>query len=275
MDAAAPPPVPAVDPARTSLLRDVLAGGHIAQAERDRGLAKAILRLVPVSGDQMAAANDFHRRAARWAVAGGTPDNPCQPAGGVIFASSGYPLPGGFHAEAASVAPRALFAYVEADPAAVAYNRALLAKREPLRVSAYQAAAYEPGRVLGAPAAQVILDRGPVMVQLQMCCHWWSSELCTWVLGEYKGRLPSGSSVALSVGVAGNAAGYAELAAEVTRIGVAPQGHRVEDVAGWFAAAGLPLITEITDVRGRGWAAAEIGQQEVVTRVVQAVALVP
>jgi hypothetical protein len=266
--------VPVLDAGRISRLRDVLAGGHLAN-EPDRELARSILERWPGTAANVKAANDFHRRAALWAVTGGTADSPCDPAAGVIFAAAGYPIDGGFHRAAAALQPKALFGYAEADEVAVAYNQALLAKREPLRVSAYLASARDPAGLLGTFAAAVILDRGPVMVQLQLCCHWWPAEFCVWVLGEYRRLLPSGSSLALSVGVVGGATGFGEFAAQT---GLAGTGHphTAEDVAGWVAAAGLTMTSDgVTDVRGRGWAEAELKRQKTVTRIVEAIAEVP
>jgi hypothetical protein len=195
--------VPVLDAGRIARLRNVLAGGHLAN-EADEELARLVLRRWPRTAAQVTGANDFHRRAALRAVNEG--------AAGVIFAAAGYPVEGGFHGPAAEQAPKALFAYAEADPTASAYNKVLLAKREPLRVSACEASASDPEELLGHFAAQVILDRGPVMVQLQLCCHWWPADFCVQVLGEYKRMLPSGSSLALTVGVVGGQSGFGQSA---------------------------------------------------------------
>jgi hypothetical protein len=261
-------------------LRDVLAGGHLAY-EADRQLAALVLRRAPWITSLVTGANDFHRRAAEWAVRGGTPGFPVRPAAGVIFAASGYPLPPyGFHGAAARARPDALFAYADTEPAVAAYGKVLLASPPPLaaRPSAYLASARDPAALLGAPEARAVLDRGPVMVQLQLCVHWWPAEFCAWAVGEYARLLPSGSSLALSAGVAGGAPGAAEVAADLGRAGGRVYGHTEAEVAVWLKAAGLELAPPgITDVRGRelGWASREFARMRTVARVIEAVALVP
>lgn len=281
MDPAAPP-TPVLDAGRITRLRDVFAGGHLAY-EADRRLAALVLRRAPWITSLVTGANDFHRRAAEWAVRGGTPGFPVRPAAGVIFAASGYPLPPyGFHEAAARARPDALFAYADTEPAVVAYSKVLLVSPAPLAVrpSAYLASARDPAALLGAPEARAITERGPVMVQLQLCVHWWPPAFCAWAVCEYARllrRLP-GSSLALSVGVSGGAPGAAEFAADLGRAGGRVYGHTEAEVAVWFKAAGLELAPPgITDVRGRelGWASQEFARMRPVARVVEAVAVVP
>jgi hypothetical protein len=258
-------------------VRDVLAGGHLA-LEADRLLAASVLERWPWTASLVTGANEFHRRAARWAVSGGTPGFPVRPAAGVIFAACGYPLPGGFHASAAAARPDAMFAYADVDPAAVMLNRAVLAAPDPGHVSAYAGSARDPERLLGGPEARAVLERGPVMVQLQLCAQWWPSQFCAWAVCEYARLLPPGSSLALSLGVHGGAPGAAEFTAGIERAGGRICSHTEDEVAGWVKEAGLELAPDgVTDVRGRelGWAAAEFGRQRPVARVIEAVALVP
>jgi hypothetical protein len=282
MDAPTVPPVPVLDAGGIARLRDVLAGGYLAE-EADRKLAESLLARWPGTAALVTDANEFHRRAATWAVAEG--------AAGVVFAAAGYPvdikhdfaswrrLPGGgFHEAAAAEQPRALFVYAEADPVASGYNRALLAARAPLCVSAYEASARDPGGLLGTFAARAVLDRGPVMVQLQLCCHWWPGEFCAWAISEYGRLLPPRSSLALSVVIPGGADDAREFMAGMSLAGGTVYPHTESDVTGWVAAAGLDLAPpDVMDVRGRGlgWAAAEFSRQRPVARVVEAIALVP
>jgi hypothetical protein len=285
-------PVPVLDADRIAQLRDALAGGQLA-LQPDQELAMAITARWPETAALVRNANEFHRRAATWAVVGGAPDFPVRRAAGVIFAASGFPigikfdwdadfrrlLPGaGFHPDAAAARPDAMFAYAEADPEATAYNQVLLGKADPLRVAAYQASAREPKRLLEAFAARTLLDRGPVMVQLQLCCHWWPPEFCTWAVGEYARLLPPGSTLALSLAVPGGTDDAGELMAEFSRTGGAFYPHTEADVAGWIAACDLTLVPPgVADVRGRGkdWAAAEFREKLAVARVVEAIAVVP
>ena len=275
MDPAAPP-VPEFDAGRIARLRDVLAGGHLA-LEADRRLAAQVLEGRPWLRDMVTGANEFHRRAAEWAVSGGTPEFPVRPAAGVIFAACGYPLPGGFHAAAAAASPDALFGYADIDAAAITYNLALLAAPDPGHVTVFAGSARDPAGLLGAGHAQAMLERGPVMVQLQMCAQWWPSQFCEWAVRRYAELLPAGSSLALSVAIPGGAPGAAELARDIERAGGRLHSHTEDEVALWVKAAGLELVPPgIADVRGRGgWASAEFGAQQPVARVVEAVALVP
>jgi hypothetical protein len=59
------PGTPSVDAGGIGHLRDVLAGGYLAILER-----------WPRTALLVRSANEFHRRAARWAVTGGWPDFP-------------------------------------------------------------------------------------------------------------------------------------------------------------------------------------------------------
>jgi hypothetical protein len=274
-DDATVPPVLVLDAGRIGRLRDVLAGGHLA-LEPDRRLAADILSRWPWVGGLVRGANDSYRRAAEWAVAGGTPDFPVPPAAGVIFAASGYPVGGGFHATAARARPDALFSYASADAASVMFARALLAAPDPQHVSAYPASARDPAGLVGARQAKAILERGPAMVQLQLCAQWWPSAFCEWAGAEYARLLPPGSSLALSLGIPGGAPGAAEFTADISRAGGRVYSHTEGQVARWVKAAGLALAEPgIVDVRGRelGWAAAEFGRQRPVARVVEAIAV--
>lgn len=271
-----PPPVPVLDPGRISRLRDVLAGGHLA-LEADRVAAGKILQRWPATAELVKGANEFHRRAAAWAVSGGTPDSPVPRAAGVIFAACGYPVGGGFHAAARAARPDALYCYASGDPATVSFCRSLLAAPDPLRVSAYLASARDPAAVLGAPAARVVLDRGPVMVQLQFCCQRWPSAFCAWAVAEYGRRLPAGSALALSFGIPGGHPSAPELVASLSLAGASEfYSHGEAEVAGWIREAGLKLTPAgVADVRGRGWATAELAALRPAARVIEAVALVP
>lgn len=279
------PPVPVLDAGRIARLRDVLAGGDLA-LEADRLAAASILDRWPATAALVTGANEFHRRAAAWAVKGGSL---VPPAAGVIFAACGYPLPGkadavsgrrlrrGFHAAAQAARPGALFAYASADPVTVRWCRSLLAAPDPLRVSAFLASARDPAALLGAPAVQVITDRGPVMVQLQFCCQRWPGEFAAWAVARYAELLPPGSTLALSLGIPGGAPSAPELVADLSRAGggaFCPHGEA--EVAGWITDAGLKLVPPgIADVRGRGWATAELAALRPAARVIEAVALVP
>jgi S-adenosyl methyltransferase len=235
VDPAAVPPRPVLDSGRITRLRDVLAGGYLA-LEPDRRLAASIRERWPRTADLVRDANDFHRRAAEWAVRGGTPGFPVSPAAGVIFAACGYPLPGGFHAAAQAARPDALFAYADPDPAAIMYNLARLHSPDPGHVSAIPGSARDRAGLLSAGHAVAMMTRGPVMVQLQLCAQWWPAEFCAWAVCEYARLLPPGSTLALSLGVPGGARGTAEFTRDIGRAGGRMYGHTEDDVAGWLKA---------------------------------------
>jgi hypothetical protein len=275
------PPVPVLDAGRIARLRDVLAGGYLAHDDDERAAA-ALLALWPGIDLLVQAGNDFHRRAARWAVSGGTPGFPVPEAAGVIFGGCGYPVGGGFHQAAAAARPEAMFTYASADPAAVNYCRVLLARPEPLRVSAYQASPADPAALLGSFAARAVLDRGPVMVQLQFCCQRWPGEFCAWALGEYARRLPPGSTVALTMGIPGGTASAARITQDLGAAAGSPfYPHAEADAETWAKEAGMELappgVTDVlppgvTDIRARG---AGLSRRPPAARVIAAVALVP
>jgi hypothetical protein len=280
-----------LDAGSIARIRDVLAGGHLA-LEADRQFAASILQRWPWAADLTRDANEFYPRAAHWAVTGGAPEFRVPEAAGVIFAGSGYPPPGGtdpsgrtvyrgFHAAAQAARPDALYAYVDADPDAVAFSEALLADPDHGHVSAYEAQASDPAKLLGAPQAQAILARGPVMVQLQLCAHWWPSDFAAWAVAEYARLLRKhspGSTLALTLGVPGGGPGSVEYMEALGGAGGTVCLHDSDEVAAWVKAAGLDLAPPgVTDVRGRelDWASAEFGRQQPVARAISAVALVP
>jgi hypothetical protein len=53
-----------------------------------------------------------------------------------------------------------------------------------LRVSAYHTLARDPAGLLGAPEAQAVTKRGPVMLQLQLCAQWWPGKFAAWAVIE-------------------------------------------------------------------------------------------
>jgi len=273
MDAAIPP-VPYLDAGRIARVRDVLAGGHLG-LEADRQAAGGIRDACPQAPALVTAAGEYHRVAAWRAVTAGIPEFPAPPAAGVIFAGCGYPDHGGFHARALQASPAALFAYAPSDPWALALNLELLAHPDPGHVSAYLADAHDPAAVLGNPHAQEILSRGPVMLQLQLRAHWWPADLAAWVTAEYARRLPPGSTLVMTLAVAGDP----EAAEAVARAAGSPfYLHPEHEVARWAQDAGLLLSpVGVRDVRGRAqrWAAAEFARQQAACRVAGLVARVP
>ena len=266
-----------MDAGRVAAVRDVLAGGRLA-AGQDRLLGEQILRLHPAAGRLVREANWYHRLAARQAVTGTVPGCPAPPATGVIFTCCGYPLPGGFHAgsprdSAQGASPGALFGYACADRAASRYCRARLALPDPGRVCAYQPPSLEPADMLGSPEAQRILQRGPVMVQLQLCAPLWAPGFCAWALGEYARilrRYGSGSTVMLTLGVPGSKPDGGLTAGLGTAFRFYP--HTERDIARWVQEARMTLAG-LGDVRGPGpdWAA----PRDRARRLVRAVAVVP
>jgi hypothetical protein len=285
---------PELDAGRIQRLRAAFSStGGTLSLEADRVHAESMMERWKNFRRQADDSVDFHRRAALWAVTGGTPDFPVPEAAGVIYANAGYPgsegpdpVTGeprfaGFHGPALAARPGTRHAYSEADPDAARYNGGLLAARAPLRVSAFKADAAEPGAVLGHPFAMAVLDRGPVMVQLQLCAHWWPGSLAAAVLGEYAEQLRKrcpGSTLALSVGSPGSGADAGEILAALREgTGATAYAHTEDDIATWLDDAGLQVTPAgVTDVRSREhrWAAQEFARLRTVPRVIEAVALV-
>ena len=283
MDAAPKPPVPELDAGRIERARAALAGvGHLV-FEPDRQFAASAAGRWPWLPGLVREADDFHRRAARWAVLGGTAECPVPPAAGVIFGAAGYPARDasgayGYHAQAQAAAPGTLFAYAAADATATAYNRALLAARDPGRTSAVTAWTRDPAGLLRMPEAVALTGRGPVQFQLQLCVHWWPAEFARWAVGEYARLLPRGSTLALSAFAPGGGAGGGDFAAAMSRAGGEVRLHGEDEIARWVTAARLRLVPPgVTDVRGRekGWAAEEFARRRGAARIVGAVALKP
>jgi hypothetical protein len=270
---------PRLDAGRIGRLRDVFAGGHLARSE-DRDSAAKILARWPGVADLVKDANDFHRRAAEWAVKGGRwkdGGSPVEvpPAALVIFGGSDYPVGGGFHAAASRASPGARFGYAAADKRATDLNKGLLASADPEHVFAWQARTREPGALLGAPEVKAV--KGPKSLQLQLCTQWWPGEFAAWAVAEYARLLSSGSTLVLSLGVLGGGPGGDEFLADFGRAGGVIYPHTPEEVAGWFGAAKMILTAcGITDVRAREmkWAAEGYAAGRPVARVIKAVAVV-
>ena len=117
-----------------------------------------------------------------------------------------------------------------------------------------------------------------VTPQLQLCAQWWAPEFAAWAVAEYGRRLPSGSTVALSLAVPAGGNGADLFMSDISRAGGTIYPHTVDDVARWIKLAKLKLVPPgVTDARSKelGWAAAEFHRQRPVARMLKAVALVP
>lgn len=276
------PAVPEIDAGCIARVRDVLAGGHHG-LEEDRRIAGQILARWPGADMLVRDANASHRRAACWAVTGGTHGFPLPPAAGVIFAACGYPVPGGFHAgpgAAQDAAPGALYCYSDASAAVAAYNYAELAVPDLGHVSVCRASAREPSAVLGCPQAEAMLGRGPVSVQVQLAAQWWDGEFCEWAVAEYARLLRqagrAGSTLVLTLGIPGGAGEAEEFMADLGVVGTL-HAHTEADVAGWCEKAGTVVTPDgVIDVRSRGlrWAADRLAAVPVPRRVVRVTAVV-
>jgi len=221
---------------RAAWVRAALQGSLLAPAA-DREAAAGLDRLWPGTGDLIAQAHGFHRRAAAWGVR----DKPGVPAArAVIFSACGLPpRDGPLHAQAAAEAPQALFGYCDPDAEATVVNRSLLALPDPGRVSARTADPADPAGVLGDVMAWREIRAGrPVQVHAVLVPQRWPGDLLRRVLAGYAQILPPGSSVALSA-IQYADGGYLAACEAVT--GARIWSHDPADVARTVAQAGLRL----------------------------------
>lgn len=261
--------------AAAARLTDALRGGPHALGP-ERAAAAEVERRWPGTGEQFRRAAGFHAQAALEAVT-------AWGARSVILAGAGYPVSGWEgavlpHPVAAIAAPGSRYLYCSADEAITLLWQRVL--RHDRRASACQAPAADPRQVAGM--ARMAGLEPPWSVQLQLCAHWWTGEQAAAVIagyaeaGEHAEALPPGSTLVLTVPVAGGQHPRGEMGRLAERVtGVMPASHAPEGIAGWIKGAGLELAWGPADVRawpGRQWAdgdlAAPLG-----TRVVGVVAV--
>jgi len=188
----------------------------------------------------------WHARSAARAVRGGRDGWPA--ARSVVFCGVGYPPPAGAlpHLRAARVAPRAGYGYCSGGEAIAVLWHALLAGCPP----AWQARGDEPRQVAGMARAAGL--EPPYCVQLRLALHWWPPEYAAGVIAGYAAALPPGSSLAMTVALAGGAPSSGEARAGVSAAVAPVYEHSPEAVAAWVAGAGMTLAGGVADVRG--WA---------------------
>jgi len=253
---------PGPDTAAAARLYDAFRCGFRAHTA-EKILAAEITAWYPGIAEQARMIDDFHARAAAWAVTAGG-------AAGVIFGAAGFPPPGGMpHAEAARANPAAAFAYADANPAVTALLRRELEHDK--RAAAYTASIRDPAKLLGAPEAQAI--GMPVSVHLCMAAHFWPGPFSARLLAQYAELLDPGSSVVLTLGVQGpDEERGRELARLLTSVTGPIYRHTVQDVADWIAGAGMVLAAPgVTDIRG----SASLVVLRPAARIVKAVTVVP
>lgn len=265
-------------------VRDALAREAYEPGGRDKSLAHAPERaaaarleeLYPGLGRMFLAAHEFHRRAAAWAVTGGSPAFPVPPAAGVLFCGAGLPVPGEpLHARAASAAPAARFAYIDADDQVADVNEGALAGE---RVAVGTAWPGDPRAVLGTPACAALLDAGPASVHLVMMASRWPAGLAAAAVAGYARLLPPGSTVALSLVVPDPGEAGRRMAQDGALAGSPGYAHSQQDVAAWFTGAGMrlhPSGVQPARAFGRDWAAAYRLVPRLPGRVMAAAGLVP
>lgn len=123
-----------------------LGGAH--NFEVDRRLAAQIAELTPDLPDTMRAGRALLRRAVRFLLDQGIDQ--------FLDIGSGIPTVGNVHEVAQAVNPEARVVYVDIDPVAVAYSRALLAGNE--RTGVIHADLREPDRILAEARDLKLID---------------------------------------------------------------------------------------------------------------------
>lgn len=220
-------------------LMNHLGGGKHGRAPQEAAAAEIEKAWPGVAGEYHAALA-FHSRAIAHLLttpaAGGL-----DAARSAILTIMGYPPKDGEplpHAEAAAVAPEALFLYLDPVPAfALLWEDAL--QGDP-SASALAAPARDPAAVL--QEAAVVGLEPPFCVLVPMALHWaWRGEIVR-VLSLYAELLPPGSSIVLSWAApggrrTGGLIGDAVLAAT----GIRTHLHGPAEVEEMIAAAGLDL----------------------------------
>lgn len=256
-------------------VRDEVTGGHRGRAA-EKAAAAMVTELYPQAPRLVAAAQDFHARAAAGAVTAG--------ARAVIFTCAGLPRRGEpLHYLADAAAPGAWYCYAGADPEVTWMRRVVMPACR--RVTAVTAAEDDPAAVIAAAARSGVPVDGPVAVHVILAAQYWDDATAREVLAGYGPRAPRrllapGSSVCLSAGwTAPTPEGDARAEALGGLLGVPFRRHSREAVASWMAAAGLALADPpgVADVRAyhnpglRG----QVERSRPVSRVLGAVGLLP
>jgi hypothetical protein len=216
----------------------------------DRELARAIAARFPLVPVHMRAANDFTLRAARWAALRGV--SRFVRAGPVTW------LPGGrnVHDAARKVNPRCEVAYADGDEQAHDMIAGLTSGAR--RTGAVRADPCDPAGLLGsAPVSGWVAEGEPVCLIVWLSLSFAEPGEAAGIVEAYATALPAGSAIALTVALADDSPGAAELL-EMFSPG---RGYRctAQDVTAWLAAAKLETVPPgVADVRllGRpGWVA--------------------
>ena len=220
-------------------VREALAGGPLAGiAARDA--ARELAAAFPGAPGLPAAMWGIHRNLARLAVTGP------RAASAVIFAAAGIARDGLLHGPAMLAAPSARFCYLDPDPVAAEYNRALIADADPGRVHAARALGRDPAAVLEAAEAGGISTGQRLSVHLMVSPQRWEPGAARDILAGYAGLLAPGSSIVMSM--AGIAAGRdGDRYLEAVSAGTGPTWrYTLEDAAGWVAGAGMRLAGSVS-----------------------------
>jgi hypothetical protein len=158
-----------------------------------------------------------------------------------IIAAAGTPALAGqnAHDAAQAVQPGAVTVYASGDPYAAAWNRALLAKGDPL-VGAVEANLSAPDQVLGDPGLTSLIDLAdPVCVVVPMALHFARPPRARLMLCGLAAPLAAGSIVAVSAWTCCEP----EQGREFDRLfAVRPiWRHPETSIARWMTAAGLGI----------------------------------
>lgn len=214
-------------------VRNALERGRWADAP-DRALARRLGVLCPGAAELVRKVREFHRKAARAAIAAG--------AAGVVYAGSGFPADPMPHMTRTGNVMHGQHVFAYPDEGVTFVNQG---ETRHERVTAITAAGADPAGLMGMPEVQAI--EGRLQVQLQLLAQYWPAEEAARITAAYAGMLPSGSSLVLTLGSPVTAEGRQFAKAVEDAIGMPVHAHTAADVRCWLESAGLePDIRVLT-----------------------------
>lgn len=164
--------------------------------------------------------------------------------GQFVDAGSGLPPPPPYmpvHVAARAHVPDATVVYVDTDPFVVSFVDALQAAE--VGIAATRGDLRHPERVLNSAVVRNCIDFSePVAIILGATLHYLSAERARRVVAEFMEPLPPGSAAVISCTRIEDETLRSRLAGGYTA--ASWWNHLPEEVAGWFAAAGLTVIGE-------------------------------
>jgi hypothetical protein len=184
-----PPPVDLTKPSAARMY-DYCLGGKDNRIV-DREAVERVEVLLPDMRELCRANRSFLVHAVRRFTAQGI--------GQFLDLGTGIPTSPNVHEVAREAVPDARIVYVDNDPVVMSHNRALLARDG--HVLALLRDIREPASILQDPRVRALLDfERPIAVLLVAVLHFVDHDLAPEIVARFRDALPSGSSIAISVG---------------------------------------------------------------------------